>query len=452
MPLLTRPMPAEPPPRVSVVRAAAQRSTTLLGDGARLFHRATTANGAGRSGLSALTYPTMMNYAADAAIAVALANTLFFAAATAESRINVGLYLLITVAPFAVIAPIVGPLLDRLQHGRRVAMAMSFVARSLLLLTMALHLDAWLLYPAALGFMVLSKSFGVLKAAVTPRVLPPEITLVKTNSRLSVFGLAASMTFGALAAGVAALTGSPGALLFAGAICVVGAVLCLRIPPWVDVTTGPVIGRDIAGDVLTGVPVTARPGRRRALRHHPMNRRIVVALWGNSTARVLTGFLMLFVAFVVKEQTEGSPDEQVLLLGLVGVAAGAGAFLGNAVGSRLHFGRPDRAILACVGAGLVMAILTAALQNISVILITALVAATGSAIAKVCLDAMIQREMPEASRASAFGRSETVLQLAWVLGGAMGVLLPPTYWVGFAAVSVLLGLGLVQTLLIRRGL
>ena len=59
--------------------------------------------------------------------------------------------------------------------------------------------------------LVLSKSFGVLKAAVTPRVLPPGITLVKTNSRLTVFGLVASGVAGAIAAGLAWLFGSPGA-------------------------------------------------------------------------------------------------------------------------------------------------------------------------------------------------------------------------------------------------
>jgi MFS family permease len=59
-----------------------------------------------------------------------LANTLFFAAATAESKTNVALYLLITVAPFAVVAPVIGPLLDRLQRGRRAALAVAFVGRA----------------------------------------------------------------------------------------------------------------------------------------------------------------------------------------------------------------------------------------------------------------------------------------------------------------------------------
>ena len=65
----------------------------------------------------------MANYASDAALAVALANTLFFSAASAESKGKVALYLLITVAPFALVAPVIGPALDRLQQGRRAAMA-----------------------------------------------------------------------------------------------------------------------------------------------------------------------------------------------------------------------------------------------------------------------------------------------------------------------------------------
>ncbi len=69
-----------------------------------------------------------------------------------------------------------------------------------------------------------------------------------------------------------------------------------------------------------------------------------------------------------------------------------------------------------------------------------------------CLDAVIQRDLPEESRASAFGRSETILQLAWVLGGAIGVLLPhSTFWIGFAVVAGVVALAGIQTALLSRG-
>jgi hypothetical protein len=68
------------------------------------------------------------------------------------------------------------------------------------------------------------------------------------------------------------------------------------------------------------------------------------------------------------------------------------------------------------------------------------VAAITNALGKVALDAIIQREVPESLRASTFARSETVLQLAWVVGGAFGVALPPIGWIGFTVAASLLAL------------
>jgi MFS family permease len=425
------------PSKLTVTRVAAFRGRQLTQSGIRAFRRAAGADGADRSGLTALTYATMATYAVDAAVAVALANTLFFAAATAESKANVALYLAITVAPFAVVAPVIGPLLDRLQRGRRAALAVSFAGRAVLAVVMALNYDTWVLYPAALGALVLSKSFSVLKAAVTPRVLPTAITLVTTNSRLTAFGLAAGAVFGGIAAGVATLAGSPGALLYTAALSVVGTVLCLRIPRWVEST---------AGEVPAALRTTRR-GRR-----SPMGRGAVVALWGNGALRILTGFLTLFVAFVVKGQTEADPGRQLLLIGIVGAAAGVGSFAGNAVGSRRRFGRSDRVVLGCIVAAVASAVVAAVLPGIATAALVGLVGASASALGKVCLDAVIQRDLPEESRASAFGRSETVLQLAWVFGGALGVLLPhSTFWIGFAVVAAVVTLAGVQTALVSRG-
>ncbi|MBB6378175.1 MFS family permease [Pseudonocardia eucalypti] len=444
-----------PPPRkLTVTRVAAWRSRQLTEQGIRAFQRAAGADGADRSGLRALTYATMLNYANDAAIAVALANTLFFSAATAESKTKVALYLLITVAPFAIIAPVIGPLLDRIQRGRRVALAASFAGRAVLCVVMAFHFNDWGLYPAALGVMVLSKSFTVLRAAVTPRVLPRAITLVTTNSRLTAFGLIAGGVFGAFAAGFAKLTGSPGALVYTAALCVLGGYLCLRIPRWVEVTEGEVPAALRHADPTRPLRAIGpgRGGAGRAPRpKQPISRPVVVALWANSAIRVLTGFLMLFVAFAVKAETERDPTRQLVLLGLVGAAAGIGSFAGNAAGSRKLPARTDALLFGCLGAGLLGAVGAAVFPGIAAATVCALLASTGSALAKVCLDAVIQRDLPERSRASAFGRSETVLQLAWVTGGAAGVLLPPVYWIGFTVVAGLVALVGAQAVLISRG-
>ncbi len=431
------------PRKLTVTRVAAFRSRELTTRGVEIFQRAAAADGADRSGLTHLTYAVMGNYAVDAALAVALANTLFFAAATAESTSKVLLYLLITVAPFAVIAPLIGPALDKLQHGRRIALSASSFARAVLAVVMALNFDSWVLYPCALGMLVLSKSFSVLKAAITPRVLPPDITLVKTNSRLTVFGLIAGGVAGALAAALSWAFGSTGALLFTAVLSIAGGVLCLRIPSWVESTAGEI--------PVDGVGPKAK-------RAFPLS--VTTTLWANGTIRVETGFLALFIAFVIKsEYSESSGFTQLLLLGVVGAAAGIGGFVGNGLGARLPLTKPETVSILSLLATVIATVIAVLVPGLGSAAIVGLVGSTASSLAKVCLDSVIQHELPEASRASAFGLSETVLQLSWVFGGVVGLLIggvwsfghDSVYQIGFAVITVLLLIGLAQSWLVRSG-
>lgn len=470
------------PKKLTVTRIAAMRSRELTSRGIGKIHRAATADGADQSGLTALTLPVIINFAVDAAMAVALANTLFFAAATGESKTSVGLYLALTIAPFALIAPLIGPLLDRLQHGRRIAMATTFGLRVVLaLLIMAncswdstanqLQYDPWILYPCALGLLVLSKSFGVLKSAVTPRVVPPSIDLPRVNSRLTTFGLICGTIVGGAVAGIfEMLLGKvlpfhlPGAMAWLAVIAAYGAYTCMRIPSWVEVTEGEIPTTfTYHGEPATGAPSADGSGRSRrsaratateiaAKMRQPLGRKVVAGLWGNATIRILTGFLTLFIAFYAKAQQGVHSDwTQLLLLGAVGAAAGVGNMIGNGLGTRLELKNPPQLVVWCTAACFIVATLSAIFGNIPMATIAALVASGTSAIGKVCLDSSIQDDLPEESRASAFGRSETVLQLGWVLGASLGVLLPPTLWIGFTVVAVLLAIGLVQTVLTTRG-
>ncbi len=140
----------------------------------RQAQRAAQAQGAEQSGLTRLIYLHAANAAGDAAVAISLATTVFFAGATSEARGQVALFLGLTMLPFAIVAPLIGPFLDKFSHGRRWAIGATFAIRAFLcwVLAGAVADDSALLYPAALGVLVASKAYGVTRAAAVPRLLP----------------------------------------------------------------------------------------------------------------------------------------------------------------------------------------------------------------------------------------------------------------------------------------
>ncbi len=443
-------------------RGAAMRSREMGTKVYSMVQRAATADGADKSGLTALTWPVVANFAVDSAMAVALANTLFFAAASGESKGKVALYLLITIAPFAVIAPLIGPALDRVQHGRRAALAMSFILRAALAFVLIMDYDgatgsypSWVLYPCALGMMVLSKSFSVLRSAVTPRVMPPTIDLVRVNSRLTMFGLiGGTIVGGGIAAGaeyvLTTLFELPGALFVVVFVAVAGASLSMRIPRWVEVTEGEVPATLTYHGENGPMGWVDEPAAKTGARRQPLGRNIITSLWGNCTIKAMVGFLFLYPAFVAKAH-QASGWVQLGMLGLLGAAAGIGNFAGNFTAARMRLGRPAMLVVRCTIAVTVMALVAAVTGNLIVAAVATLVTSAATAIGKASLDASLQDDLPEESRASAFGRSESVLQLAWVMGGAIGVLVYTELWVGFTAISALLILGLAQTIVSYRG-
>ena len=419
-----------------MTRVAVARSRQLTAAAAARVRAASQADGAAESGLTQLLWVNALHMAGDALIAVSLAGTLFFAATTDAQRGNVALYLLVTMAPFAVLAPVLGPALDRLQRGRRWAMAGSSLGRAVLALVMMSHFDDFWLYPAALGVLVLSKAHNVLRAAVVPRVLPPAMSLTSANARLSVFGLATAGVAGAIGAGIAAVLGFDWELGATAVVFLVAGVLAVRLPRHVDVPTG-----ELPADVLTTAEIPVGAGRRR----RRVSPHVVLALRANAALRGLGGFLTIFAAFLVQASFPGG-WEATLALGALAVAAGRGQLRGH--GRRLaaarRRSRPARPLLGgarpppspCWRRSSTASPMAA---------VVVLVSAVTNALGKVSLDAIIQREVPESLRASAFARSETMLQLAWVVGGAFGIALPPIGWLGFtvAAALLVLAVGLI---------
>ena len=149
--------------------------------------------------------------AGDTLIALALANSLFFDIDPNAARSKVALYLALTMAPFAVVAPLIGPALDRMRGGRRFMVIGANALRAVLCVLMIGDLDSLLLFPEAFAVLVLAKSYHVAKSAIVPTVVRSDDELVEANSRLSF--LSGVIAFAAAVPGawlVSTLAGQPG--------------------------------------------------------------------------------------------------------------------------------------------------------------------------------------------------------------------------------------------------
>jgi predicted MFS family arabinose efflux permease len=134
-----------------------------------------------------------------------------------------------------------------------------------------------------------------------------------------------------------------------------------------------------------------------------------------------------------------------LALGFIAVAAGAAGVFGTIMGARVR----NRAPLAMLVSSIIVATAMTYVAGIFFTLATVILVAIGAGIAqtvgKLSLDATIQRDVEEHVRTAAFARSETVLQLAFVVGGAFG-LLPLDGRIGLMGVGVFLTLVLFDAM------
>lgn len=418
----------------SGVASASKKTAVVSGKVGRATGRRirglTSAQGAGESGLSRLIELGAVNAAGDTAFAVSLAGTVFFAVPSEQARDRVALFLLLTMAPFALMAPLIGPILDRFRHGRRWAIGATLGLRGFLVWSLAASMTGsssqWL-YPAALGCLVASKAYGVTRASAVPRLLPKEITLVTANSRISLAGVAGA-TIGAGIAGAFAAIGPEWSLRWAALVYTIGLVLAIRLPNKVD---------SPAGEEMTGT--AGRDARRRAI-----TAAVARGIRCNLGLRFVSGFLTMYLAFLLRDKPLSGIDG-ALAAGAVIAAAGLGNSLGTLTGSLLKARKPEAVVLVVLLADATVAILVAVFYGFPILIALGLVAGLCSSLGKLSLDAMIQRDVPETVRTSVFARSETVLQLSWVIGGGCGIVLPliPRLGFGFLAAVLLVVVFLV---------
>lgn len=337
--------------------------------------------------------------AGDTLVAMALGSTLFFSVPSTEARENVALYLLITLAPFALIGPFLGGFFARFPGAYRGGLVVSSGLRAVAAIGLALWLDSYLLFPMAFLLLVLSRFHGISRSSVVPIVLDDARELISGNAqlaRIGVVGSAIIVPFGLLGVGF----GHPSVtLIIAALVYAWSALSAVGLPPIR-------IDRDRSRE--------ARSARKRAA----APRDVRLARFATAGVRFLNGFLLLLVAFEFRDEEAGIADFSTLL-----AAAGLGYFIAAFVTPIL-----DRKIseepMVVTGLAIEAGAAFVAAQVFGLPAAAFLAAAAGFAwgTAKFGFDGLLQATVPEEGRGRAFTNAETFFQVAWVVGALIPVI------------------------------
>ena len=362
--------------------------------------------------------------AGDTLVTIALADTLFLSIPTGEARGKVFLYLALTMAPFAIVAPLVGPALDRAAGGRRWMVIGSSLLRAFICLLMIRDVDSLFLFPEAFALLVLAKSYHVAKSALVPTTVRSDEELVEANSKLSLIsgfvGFVAAVPGGILVS----LGGSEWVLGLATIVFGIGIAVGWRIPK---------------------TQVADEPETREA-KAELRSTGILLAASAMALLRGVVGCLTFLLAFALR--TSDSPTWHFgVVLALSAVGGVTGAALAPIL--RQH-ATEERIITVLLGVVAVGGLVAAFVGDLVGSALIAAIVGVSAASAKQAFDAIVQRDAPDANRGRSFARFETRFQLIWVAGAVLGII-PMPLWLGFLGITAVCVFGAVSYIAGARG-
>ncbi len=359
-----------------------------------------------------LVVANSVGVAGDALFTVSLAGSLFFNVSADAARPTVLLYLLLTLAPFAVVGPFVGTVIDRFPGSQRALIAFTNLGRAVAMALVAVELHSLAFFPLAFTVLVLSKTSSIAKSSLVPWLVGDDDRLVAENARLS----RATAIVGGIAGGVGALglslASTEAVLITAAIVHLVAIPFAMRIPKVHVSDLHPIVD-----------DVELRSGA------------VTFAANATSAMRAGVGFLAFFIAFNLK--VGGKP---AWFFGVVIAAGGAGGFLGSYIAAFARRHVNEEMLLALsLGIAGAAALIAPVRYEEPAILFVAFTTGIAANVARQAFDSLTQRLAPDAEKGRAFARFETRFQIAWVVGALIAVLARPGNTLGLAALGIVLG-------------
>ena len=347
----------------------------------------------------------------EAAMVVALADSFFFDVDPNGARTKVLGFLLASFAPFLIVAPFIGPAIDRVRGGRRFVVQAVAGARIVVQLLMVRFSDDIALFPLVFAALVLQKTYAVSKSALVPAVVRSDLELVEANSKLGVIaGLAGAVAVAP--AGALQVTIGTSATLFYGA-------LLFGVALW----------------AALGLPreLVVRPDTPSAASREALTTSLQLAWVAMLILRAASGFMLFHLAFLFRGAADGG---KVLLAAAIGCSS-VGIMIGNASAPALRRSlHEERMIMLSLALPAAAGLAAAAVGGDRAGIAVAMVVNFAAAICRLSFESIVQRDGPEANRGQAFARFETRFQFGWVVAAVIPVVLETPGSVGYLLVGV----------------
>jgi len=362
--------------------------------------------------------------AGEASVFVTLAGTLLSIDPN-DARSRILLALVLTMAPFAVVGPLIGPALDRIRGGRRATIVTTLLLRAALMVLMISNLDTSWFFPIAFVWLVLGKTYSVAKAATVPTTVDDEDELVEKNSRLAILSAVAGVAGVAPAALLYRVFGSTPTLTWAAIIYLCGVVAAIRMPRVVvDDPTTDEDDLDIRSEGVRSASIVMAGMRGIVgfvffLLVFEFVRSELPDLSGIGTA--VGAAVKSGMGFDLIEDPPLPAWQAAIPFGLWGF----GGFAGNVIAPwfRKRFSE-EKILVGAVVSVAVSAIAAVWAGGIAGASLVALIVGSSASAAKLAFDSLVQRDAPGANHGAAFGRFETSFQIAWVVGSLIAVIGP----------------------------
>ncbi|HEY1828145.1 MAG TPA: MFS transporter [Acidimicrobiales bacterium] len=395
--------------------------------------------------------------AGDTLVTISLAGSLFFSISPTAAESKVFYYLLFTLAPFAIVSPLLGPLIDKSRSARRAMVVISAVGRAILCPFMAANVHSLLLFPLAFLVLVLSKLYLVTRGALVPEVaatIAPnaegeQATYATLNARLTLLGTVAGFVISVPGVIILKAGNASALLVFDSLVFAAAAVAGWRLPTFGGAASGvqEFTSRRVQQDDLSQGRGDSRDPDLVRLQPvaHP---EVLLGLSAMSIIRGLQGFQIFLLAFGLRRLKVG-----LYFYGLALTASGIGAMVGLALVGRLRGKMTEQQLLLL--AMWIIAVSSAGIAIWGVLysqVLLAFIIGLAGALAQPSFDAMTQRYIPPAAQGRAFARFATRQQLVWVVGSIIPVVIKFSLPQGDAVMAVVAALAGVFYVSGRRAL